>query len=66
MGRRQKILDISAERVKNWLENITDDTPEDLSVRGARYDPFRNTVEFLLESGEFPEVMEGEEPEVMG
>lgn len=64
MTRCQKTLKMSAEIWADWLKStcLGADLPDDVTVRGARFDPFHNLIEFLVESSEFPEVAEGAEP----
>lgn len=61
--RRQKTLNLTAELFAEGLKKMGFNLPEDFTVRGAKFKPFYNTVIFLLESQEFPEVPPAATPE---
>ena len=69
MTRNQKVIRITAELfVDSCLRDIAaqslvGDIPEDITIRGARFESFDNSLEFLVESSGFPEVPEGARPE---
>ena len=69
MGRNQKVVRVTGELFVNTClraiaaNSLVGDIPKDLTVRGAKFDAFRNTLEFLVESKEFPELPEGAVPD---
>lgn len=65
MTRRQKSIKITDALMTKMLQDVYSEMPEDLRVLGARWHPFKGTVEFLISSSEFPELPEGCEPEAI-
>uniref|UniRef100_A0A6M3X4B4 Uncharacterized protein n=1 Tax=viral metagenome TaxID=1070528 RepID=A0A6M3X4B4_9ZZZZ len=64
--RRQKQFLITGEKLLSLhLKKEGLNIPDDARIRGVRYNPFRDLIEFVVESDEYPEVDEGAEPEVM-
>lgn len=69
MIRNQKVVRISAELFVDCClrpiaaQTLVGDIPKDITVRGARFTPFTNFIDILVESSGFPEVPEGTQPE---
>ncbi len=72
MKRRQKVLRITAEAflefcLKPLVENEAfldlEDIPKDLTIRGADFEPFDNSLRILVESSKIPPLDEGQLPD---
>lgn len=63
--RRQKTIILSSTVLEGWLEDIVPELPENFAVIGARWHTFTGAIEFLVHSEEFPEILEGSEPEMI-
>ena len=66
MTRRRKVMKIHGCFVPDMLRGVQDgygcttkDIPDDLSIVGAEYDPFRGELSLLVESETFEETLEG-------
>ena len=63
--RRQKIVRVSDKVLASWLEDILPDLPDEFRVVGSRWHHFKGTIDFLVESKDFPETPESADPEVL-
>lgn len=65
MTRHQKIVRVSDKVLASWLEDLLPDLPDEFRVVGSRWHHFKGTIDFLVESKDFPETPESAEPEVL-